>query len=285
MTFRPYFGDYEIAGLIRLGGAGLGNLLFPLSRAYIYSIQNNATLLPPIWPSLKIGPIIRGEKEKRLYLNLFKPMPFTRWRLSITTLFNRKISEDYYLTNKNYYPSNSKVCVIVKGLKNYFKDLKGYNDELLQYILQIASSKIKNYYISFNQDNIGVHIRLGDYNESARVPIEWYINVIMTLQRHPHFTNTNFIVFSDGTDSELEKILQLKNCSRIETPNSLADILRLAKCKVIIGSNSTFSAWATFLGKKPFIRHEKFYMGNIHPAEENIYEGHDAEDFLSKINP
>jgi len=282
MLFKPYFGEYEVLNLFRIGGAGLGNLLFPFSRAYIYSRKTNADLLFPIWPSAKIGPFLRFEKEKRSYIDTFKYNFISRTKLQFKNLANKTISEEVYIANKKHFDSSQKITVEVKGLANFFDELHGYNEELLQLFLQVASNKVAQQYRCFDENSIGIHIRLGDYHEDARTPISWYKHTIASLQATKEFENSKFIIFSDGKDDELEEILNLPNCTRVSNPNALADILRLSKCRLIIGSNSTFSAWAAFLGKKPFIRHEKFYLKNIFQEDSIIFEGHCVEEFLRK---
>lgn len=58
--------------LFRLGGAGLGNILFTYSRAVVCSQKlPDCKFVWPTWPSLKLGTIIRNEKDKRFYNDLF----------------------------------------------------------------------------------------------------------------------------------------------------------------------------------------------------------------------
>ncbi len=273
MIFRPYFGEFEILNLVRIGGPGLGNLLFPLSRAYIYSLKYKSEILPPIWPSLKPGAFIRGEKEKRGYTDIFKSFFLKRTILQVKNIFNKSLTENQFLENIAAYSQNKDITVKVEGLRGYFKDLEGYHNELLHYILETASPTINKTYTQFNENNIGIHIRLGDYNEENKTPIDWYVNTIKILQEDKKYQNTSFIIFSDGKDEELRAILDIPNCKRVDKPNALSDILCLSKCQIIIGSNSTFSAWAAFLGRKPFIRNDKFYLGHLYHEEENIFEG------------
>src|SRR5229473_2140179 len=51
---------------------GLGNRLFPWARCRVFSFTNNVPMLSPRWAQLKIGPLLRGESDLRLYFNLFK---------------------------------------------------------------------------------------------------------------------------------------------------------------------------------------------------------------------
>ena len=66
----PKFSKHELIG-IRLGGAGLGNLLFTWSRVIAASEKYNAELIWPTWPSIKVGTWLRHEKDKRSYVGLF----------------------------------------------------------------------------------------------------------------------------------------------------------------------------------------------------------------------
>ena len=68
----PRLSRHELFG-IRLGGAGMGNLLFIYSRAIVYGKKNGLEMIWPTWTSIHIGPYIRKEKDKRSYHNVFKP--------------------------------------------------------------------------------------------------------------------------------------------------------------------------------------------------------------------
>ena len=57
---------------IRLGGAGLGNILFPWARALVYAQENHCIRIQTTWKNLKIGTFLRKEKDKRLYFDLFR---------------------------------------------------------------------------------------------------------------------------------------------------------------------------------------------------------------------
>src|SRR5882724_5405748 len=52
---------------------GLGNRLFPWARCRVFSFTNQAPMLSPRWAQLKIGPLVRGEVDRRFYFDLFKP--------------------------------------------------------------------------------------------------------------------------------------------------------------------------------------------------------------------
>ena len=52
---------------VRIGRAGLGNELFPLMRAAEHSEQTGIPMQLPNWYVFKVGPYLRGERDKRNY--------------------------------------------------------------------------------------------------------------------------------------------------------------------------------------------------------------------------
>ena len=54
---------------VRLGGAGLGNILFPWATAIVYAKIHNLTRLQTTWKNLKIGTFLRKDRDKRIYFD------------------------------------------------------------------------------------------------------------------------------------------------------------------------------------------------------------------------
>ena len=55
----------------RLGGAGLGNILFPWATALVYAKKHDLKRIQTTWKNFKIGPFLRKERDKRMYFDLF----------------------------------------------------------------------------------------------------------------------------------------------------------------------------------------------------------------------
>jgi len=140
------------------------------------------------------------------------------------------------------------------GLEKYKTEIKTYfhpNDEVSRTIaLQI--NPLREKYLTV----VGVHIRQGDYKtwkqgayfiEQARVReiIEEYLGVFNGQKE-----NTIFIVTSDGPIDE-EAFSDLNVI--ISRNNAVTDLFLLASTDTIIGSNSTFGAFASYYGNIPFI--------------------------------
>ena len=80
----------------------------------------------------------------------------------------------------------------------------------------------------------------------------------------------NFKIFSDGSNEELSLILKQKNTERVRFGSALADLLALSKSHILIGSaSSTFSMWASYLGRMPTIWPEKGLFQSLHYERPN----------------
>lgn len=107
---------------------------------------------------------------------------------------------------------------------------------------------------------IGIHARFGDYvsvdpkNPPKTMPpfvrgSEEYFLTAMELCRHS-LSDPKFFLASDGTSQELEFITKQPNVIRgWDIP--LFDLFALSKCRLIIGSASTFSTVASYYGDVP----------------------------------
>lgn len=279
----PKFSKFEFLGY-RIGGEGLGNLLFPFARCLILSKKYGIKIIYPSWKSIKIGPILRGEFDNRFYGDLFinNGSYIDGLQKYLLLTFSKKFIEkdiDYVINESNLKPK----VIYCKGRNTFFKPLYGYNqlikDELYSLLKMEDKCKLDNTRL----DGIVVHIRMGDFISAPkdiskikpfmnyRLPIDWYINIIFKIRE---FLNKDIkvYIFSDGTDDELQEILYLNNVERVTLGKSILDILALSKGKVLIGSGSTFSMWASFLGEIPSI-----WFPDLHPykliSNNQIFEG------------
>lgn len=261
----PKFSKTELFG-VRFKGAGLGNLLFIWSRAIVAAEEHNCKLIWPTWPSIKLGPWIRREKDKRFYGNLFKCKSYKIYGIKkyIYLIFKKK----YYCKNfdevkwEDIHDGSVLICngynLKPGELQMNFNGLREYRSIILNHII----SNLKRLGQSANnfkaENSINVHVRLGDFtNNSAlldsganntRISIEWYVYIVNLIRSICGF-DIPVNVFSDGKDEELEPLLKLDNTKRVFFGNSIADIIALSKAPLIISSGSSFSLWGRFLGQ------------------------------------
>lgn len=247
--------DYHI---FRVGGAGLGNILFTYARAVVYASKHeNVKMIWPTWFSLKLGPILRGEKDKRFYNDLFRNGSGYIDGVKKTSLLltKKKIKEKDALLNSDF---DDKI-IEFEGFEGCFEpimqDSKIVYDDIVK---NLAKKNIKA--LEFNgKDAICMHVRLGDFTRvtweevlsgkhCSSIPIEWYVGIGKELRRIAG-KDVKIYVFSDGTDEELKPLLEMNNVEKITFGTAIADIIALSKAGIFVASGSSFSMWARYLGR------------------------------------
>lgn len=253
-------------GIFRLGGPGLANCMFFAARAYINSIQNGGYLINPTWTKFSIGPYLRKEKDKRVYSCLFKSKGISGIRKIIFLIL---------------YKCNILRAIKVNTLEDYFLSLRPFQKEIRNYFESIINKKALSQIDSCDVSSyIAIHVRLGDYVPKLRIPIDWYVDVIQNIIKEK--PNQQFLLFSDGKDEELTQLTSIANITRTSFGNAIADMVAISRCKMLIASDSTFSAWGAFLGNTPIVfnrRHfppvytdssKEFVLGNKTELSEDI---------------
>jgi hypothetical protein len=243
--------------LFRVGGPGLGNLMFTWARALLYCAKFDATPIWPTWLQLKIGPWLRGERDKRSYGDLFLPPPRYVRGLEKAWILMNAVRFDERALDRGTPKSG---VIWFKGGGNGFKDLAGGNKHLqnefeAMFGLTTAAPR--------TAAPIAVHVRLGDFAPmspigsdtmppNVRLPIEWYVEKVIQV-RSVLGTGYAVEVFSDEAGEALHPLMSLPNVTFAARRSAAEDLRALSRSRVLIGSNSTFSQWARFLGQQPAI--------------------------------
>jgi len=228
MYHYPLLSSLDI-GLIRTPGPGFGNLLFPIGRALQEAKNKKEVFVRPTMLNLKIGPLIRMEKDLRLYNKELKRRNYNDWVNFLRVFF---------LKNK---------VVIHNGLGNFFHDINKSELLIKNWLLSNTLEKPVN-----NKGKIAVHIRRGDFNKnnlsqfSHQIPTQWYIDVVDRLLSE---VDRKIILYSD---SEISNDWSTFG-SRVklsENISACSNILSMSTADVLVGSRSTFSLWSYFLSKQ-----------------------------------
>jgi len=66
----------------------------------------------------------------------------------------------------------------------------------------------------------------------------------------------------------LKELITIPNVKRVFYGNAMADIWALSKCKIIIGSDSTFSGGGAYIGQKPIV-FRKCHFGRVLNLKQN----------------
>ena len=257
----PKFPAINTNALFRIGGSGLANCMFVIARSWILESKYNYKIIEPTWLNFSLRPYLHNEKDKRHYFKILKKTGIGGIKKCLLLLIGKEIRENEDI---GAIKTRRPIIIVAKGLKDYFASLIPYQ-ELIKHKFENASK------IHLRDDDfencIGIHIRLGDFEPQNRTPVEWYIDKIIEINKITN-SGVKFLLFSDGSDDELKSILNIENVHRSVFGNAFADILALSKCKMILGSDSTFSGWAAFIGQKLSLFNHKHY-GKIMISEEN----------------
>lgn len=248
---------------LRIGGAGLGNILFPWARSVIASKKYALEQINPTWKSLKLGPLLRGEMDTRGYSDLFIDQNISGITKFFILFFGKRIPEEMIkeeLQKKLFWPR----VIVFNGMLNQANDILDEYDLVKNELIKMTHPKHLKAIEVFSGKGITIHIRLGDFytpssedevrsgKTNCRLPLAWYIAVIKKF-RDIYGEQVPINVFSDGSDGELKDILDIPNVTRYYYGSAIADILAIAKSEVFIASNSTFSLWGSYLGRMPTI--------------------------------
>lgn len=271
-------------GVVRLGGAGLGNILFAWARAAVFARENDCRMIWPTWPSIKMGPWLRREPDKRFYGDLFLNRQgaiggFRKLRLLFSC---SRLSEE----QKENIRLEDETIVEFTGFEGCFESLL-YE---YRYVYDLITSNLREknrapLEEAFGQEaarSAGIHIRLGDFGRVAEaevrngrhdsaLPMQWYVQIIEEIRRYAG-EDLPFCVFSDGTEEELEPVLSLPGVKRISFGTSIADILALSRFPLLVASGSSFSMWARYLGRANCICYVNQRKEKILTPEEDRFE-------------
>lgn len=227
---------------------GLANQLFPWARAVVWSKLRAVELLPTIWFTLRIGPLLRGEKDLKFYSNIFKPAGFSGvLRRNLISSFFKRCYESESLAFKG---EDGRVFLF-KELRDHFVPLRGYRDLIYDALSKAIREDVKPGRVS-ETSFVGVHIRLGDFRRNGQVlPLSWYSNM-MNMVRCQLEAPTKFLIFTDGREEELGEISYARDVQVFRSNNAMTDLLALSQAKFLILSGlSSYSAWAAFLSDAP----------------------------------
>ena len=252
-------------GIIRIAGAGIGNCLYVYFHAVVLAKRAEGRLIAPTWSSVKIGPLLRRERSLRRYGTMFRAHPdevhgpMKAVRLASLWPGHTRIP----LGTGQPVSVPRAGLVIVWTTEFSFEGLHQHRAMIRDRLLEILSTPPAVRPNWGAGDYAAVHIRLGDFVQvqteqimtgrvpNMRISLAWYARVIRRVRSvHPELP---IHIFSDGREQELAEILALEGVSLRREPTDIADLLALAQAKLLIGSNSTFSRWAAFLGDMPSI--------------------------------
>lgn len=288
----PKLSEHDL-GIVRLGGAGLGNIMFAWARAAVFARDNDCSMIWPTWPSIKLGPILRREQDKRFYGDLFQNrQEAIDGMKKIYLLMTRGRIEE---SQREKIHLKDETIVEFTGFEGCFEEILYEYEYIYQLItLNLQSKNQKPLEKDFQKKArkaAAIHIRLGDFSRvsetevkngrhDSALPIDWYVQMIGEVRRYAG-EELPFYVFSDGTEEELSPVLSLPGVERVTFGTSIADILALSQFPLLIASGSSFSMWARYLGRANCICYLNQRKQQILTPEENKFE-YETEGTIDK---
>lgn len=244
-------------GVFRAPGPGLGNLLFPISRAVIGAHMSGGKVVFPTMRQIKVGTFLRGERDKRTYGNLLRARTAPEWRDWIAAWALPKQTENEH---------SSASVTVYEGVGDQFHSLLGHSTLIKNYIKSIAAN---NFAHEGDDYDIAMHVRRGDFSVSTgigsslqnhRTPLSWYLEALDAAVSLLGSRSYRGVLFTDEDPELLLKQLKLKHfMAEPSYYNSALNTLEhMSRAKVLITSQSTFSLWAQYLGESVAIWNSNF---------------------------
>lgn len=260
----PVLGSSVDFWFVRVAGHGLGNCFYTYFHAIALAEKHGAAVVAPPWFSLKLGPLLRGEPSKRFYWRMFKPFAGEIYGMKkLVTLMKS------YRKRVIVEVGGSKEPLVVEGALNFvvssaftFQGLHEYRSIVRERLLGTVNDPIPSGHRWGAGDYIAVHIRLGDFAVAAdkaafdgdhsnlRIPMNWYVNLTRALRNR--YREKPIYVFSDGDQESLRPMLD-QGAKVYRSGSDMTDLLAMSGASLLVGSNSTYSRWAAFLGNMPSI--------------------------------
>ena len=254
---------HQVYGYAMPGRYGLGNMLLPWARCFLWCRDNQAPMIAPRWTYLRLGPYLRRERDKRNYQRFFRQDGYiSGLRRALLLVSTRRLTEEQAAEVAG---EGTRVVVCFEGMGDFFRPLAGRHAEVRAELRRITRPELLNQPPASLDGRrtsvIGVHVRRGDFAPSDmtalasglpnyRIPLAWYIETLQRLRVALGWEAKTFI-FSDGAEEELAPLLDLPNVDLYRTGSAIGDLFALAASQVMIASGSTFSMWASFLGQVP----------------------------------
>ena len=246
---------------------GLGNQMFQIAAAIGVAEKNN--LQYAINYNLKHN-CGQGFKPSKYRNNLFLNIPHTEVTPDIT------YSEPFF-----HYQD-----IILKGttlIDGYFQSEKYFNhcNTLVRDIFKFGDEETKSWETIKQQidvrNTVIIHLRRGDYvNYPTIHPIlgNDYYRKALTYILHNNKDITSILICTDDWESVIRDGIISEVITPFKIPigitkgcSELQDLYIMSQCDHIIMSNSSFSWWGSFLGKKKNTVAPKTWFGKNGPQD------------------
>jgi hypothetical protein len=193
------------------------------------------------WAQLKLGPLLRGERDSRLYRKTFLPEPWaTAGPLETRLRSYRRIPEPAVLGSAAKVDALRAVQVFT-GLSDFFYRLAPHRELVRERLESITPTPVAR-----ETMRVVAHVRRGDFPVDLQTSDDWFIAMAEVVRSAGY--SQPIVMVSDAPRSELWRLTEAGFELR-RTGGALADLWTVAGASVVLASGaSTFGSWATYLG-------------------------------------
>jgi hypothetical protein len=252
-------------------GAGLGNEIFPLAKAYLGARAFNARLVYPAW---RLNPRrydrdLGGGFISATGYHLASVLP----RLVLDANMIRATGEDDYynalesLRSVVDRPQNL-LIQHTSGMQGGYLGIQRSRPFLQRLLLGSSSALavVEQLPMRYAQPTvrIGAHVRRGDFRAESvdrgsfnvSLPLEWYRRCIESFVDEIDLPFEIYLA-TDSDEAELRKALTIRGQKpKCFSVSPLGDLALLGACDLVVSSVSSFSMLALFLSDSPYVWYE-----------------------------
>jgi hypothetical protein len=209
---------------------------------------------------------MRWEDDLRTYTNLFTPRSgdVAGWRRAYIKLRAERIAEPETLSDPPVFRDGPRL-IVFEGFRGQFQCLHGWHDLIRRELLAITMQEWRAKAEAIPNPFIAVHVRLGDFQrpdaltdharfDNMATPLSWFVDSLKVIRARLG-VSIPVVVTSDGRPHELRALLELENVHLASTGSAIGDLLVLSRANLLLASGSSFSAWASYLGRMPTLSH------------------------------
>tara|TARA_R100000908_G_scaffold7527_1_gene2722 strand:+ start:483 stop:1235 length:753 start_codon:yes stop_codon:yes gene_type:complete len=235
---------------------GLGNQLFQIAASYAHSLDVEDDFGINYNLPQNLG---QGKKANNYRYNLFS-------NIKSTSIVPSDIySEPDFAYNKIPLQKN----ILLDGYFQSEKYFKKYKD-IIKKLFNFSSIKINEKYNSL-KSKIVLHVRRGDYVENNNVHPSITLDYYKKCLDKINLKDNNVLIVTDDIKTVSREFKEL-DYTHINGKSELEDFVYIMNADYIIGCNSSFSWWASYLSDSKYNFFPKKWFGEDGPKNtDDLY--------------
>jgi hypothetical protein len=264
-------GRVSVARSTTRRGAGLGNELIALAKAYIGARELDLRLTLPRWTTNRygLGPQLGWRRGSLLLSEVSRRLP----SFVVTEELYRSTGEvDYaaalrHLAARHDLFERRRLALLHEGMWGGYPAIRSARSFVTRTVL--GAPGVAEHLDSLGLPSheslvLGVHIRAGDFSRTQVergswnrvVPTAWYRQAIQAVLGLLDGLPCRCLLVSDAEPEALADLLSLPGTEMASSTSPVADVAVLGAADVLVCSTSSFSMTAAFISHAPYLWYE-----------------------------